>query len=70
MQPVRKPLANLASIVYSKAARICLSRTNDPHIKIFRNGHLIEELPLDLEDRKSTSKAIAVIKYKIYGPDR
>ena len=66
MQPVRKPLTNLASIIYTKAARICLSRTNDPHIKVFQNGHLIEELPLDLEDRKGTSKAIAVIKYKIW----
>ena len=69
MQPLRKPLAKLASAVtHSKFARICVTPGGEPHVKIVHNGHVIEKLFIDIQDPSNTFKALCVLKDRIWAP--
>ena len=66
MQPLRKPLKKLASVVTSRVARICIDPGGDPHVKVIQNGYVVDKLPVDIQFPENTYKALCALKEKIW----
>lgn len=64
MQPLRKPLLNLAHAT-SRFARICITPGGEPHVKVVQNGYVVDKLLIDIKDRANTYEALCVLKDKI-----
>ena len=65
MQPLRKPLAQLAAATTTRTARICITPDKETHVKIVHDGYVIDNLPIDISDRANTYTAICALKDKI-----
>jgi len=65
MQPLRKPLAQLATTATSRFARVCITPGGEPHVKIVHNGHVVDKFIIDIRDPENTYKALCALKDKI-----
>lgn len=65
MQPLRKPLLDLASVATSRFARICITPGGEPHVKVVQNGHVVDKILIDIKDRANTYKALCALKDRI-----
>lgn len=66
MQPLRKPLLDLASTTTSRFARICITPGGEPHVKVVQNGHVVDKILIEINDRANTYRALCALKDKIW----
>ena len=65
MQPLRKPLSQLATKTASRFARICITPSGEPHVKVVQDGYVVDKLNIDIRDRANTYTALCTLKDKI-----